>query len=210
MRKHLPIGTLVLFATLLGAMLLGRYALTPERVDVPQELEGVVRPFWRTLQPFTLETQHREQFTESDLDDKWSFVFFGYTSCPDICPTTLVTLQRLSRDLRVGDAALARDTQVVFVAVDPDRDRTILSDYLAHFDREFIGITGTEPDLRRFGEQFGAMFVREPGDSEESYLVAHTSSVFLVGPDRQVIASFTPPHDEQTMASQFDAIRRLM
>jgi protein SCO1/2 len=206
MRKHLPIGTLVLFAVGVGIVLIGRAILTSQEVEVPQELVGVMRPFAKTLHPFTLTTQHGQDFTLRDLEGKWSFVFFGYTSCPDICPTTLTTLKAMMRDLRAGSGA-ASDIQVVFVAVDPQRDESILGDYLQHFDPSFVGITGEEQSLRRFSEQFGAMFIREPAETADFYLISHTSSVFLVDPQSQVVASFPPPHKAGTIASQYEAIR---
>jgi protein SCO1/2 len=209
MRKTLPIGTLVLFAVGVGVVLIGRMILTSQEVEVPQELAGVMRPFAKTLHPFTLTTQYGQDFTLSDLEDKWSFVFFGYTSCPDICPTTLMTLKAMIRDLRAGSGT-ASEIQVVFVAVDPQRDESILREYLEHFDPGFVGITGEEQSLRRFGEQFGAMFIREPGESPDFYLISHTSSVFLVDPQANVVASFPPPHDPGTMASQYEAIRDLL
>lgn len=210
MPKHLPIGTLVLFAVGVGVVIVVRLVLTAHETDVPQELVGVMRPFAKTLQPFTLETQHGREFALQDFEGKWSFVFFGYTSCPDICPTTLLTLKAMIRDLRAGNATTS-DIQVVFVAVDPQRDAAILVDYLKHFDAEFIGVTGAEQSLRRFAEQFGAMFMREPGEvADEFYLISHTSSLFLIDPRKQLVASFAPPHDAGTIASQYQTIRGLL
>jgi len=209
MRKHLPIGTLVLFAIGVGIVIIGRMILTSQEVEVPQELMGVMRPFQKTLHPFTLTTQHGQEFTLQHLEGKWSFVFFGYTSCPDICPTTLLTLKSMIRDLGAGSGAVS-DLQVVFVAVDPQRDQAILGEYLEHFDPGFIGLTAEEQTLRRFSEQFGAMFIREPGESQDFYLISHTSSVFLVDPQSRVVASFSPPHDSGTIASQYEAIRDLL
>ncbi len=209
MKKNFPVGTTILFAVfviivVVVIILMGK--ITPK---VPQELIGVLRPVSRPLQPFVFKDQTGEPYTQANLDGKWTFLFFGYTYCPDICPTTLTVLSSLMDDLGV-QIDTAGDVQVILVSVDPQRDQPEqLAQYLSYFNQDFIGITAGQDETLALAEQFGAMFFREEGTDSENYLMAHTGSIFLVNPETEFVASFSPPHDHQTIATQFETIRGL-
>ncbi len=209
MKKNFPVGTTILFAVfviivVVAIILMGK--ITPK---VPQELIGVLRPVSRPLQPFVFKDQTGEPYTQANLDGKWTFLFFGYTYCPDICPTTLTVLSSLMDDLGV-QIGTAGDVQVILVSVDPQRDQPEqLAQYLSYFNQDFIGITAGQDETLALAAQFGAMFFKEEGADSENYLMAHTGSIFLVNPETEFVASFSPPHDHQTIASQFETIRGL-
>ena len=145
-RNIIPIGTLVLFAVFLLVMLATWLLIKPP--TPPAELEGVLRPAYRQLAPFDLVDQHQQPFNQTSLQNKWSMVFFGYLSCPDVCPNTLHELNsfwRLLRDQTGGDPD---NLQVVFVSVDPKRDSPQkLGDYITHFNREFIAVTAEKQQI---------------------------------------------------------------
>lgn len=203
-----PYGTLLLFL-FLGLLLAAVYYWMLPGKTVPPELQGVLRPAPTPLQAFELLDQHRRPFDLEGLKGKWSFVFFGYTSCPDICPTTLATLSSLIRKLQTGSQALS-DIQVVFVSVDPRRDTPeVIENYLKYFNETFRGVTGAQPDIDNLTRQFGAGYLIEPETAPGHYLVNHTSSIFLVDPQGRLLASFSPPHDPDTIAGQFRQIRSL-
>jgi protein SCO1/2 len=146
-------------------------------------------------------------YTLAELEGKWTFLFFGYTYCPDICPTTLSMMASVASNL---EKEVAGGVQILFVSIDPGRDSPeILGRYLAHFHEDFTGITADEPKTRRFADQFGAMFLRDREGSADNYLMAHASSIYLVDPRANFIAAFSPPHDPATITSQFRQIRRL-
>ncbi|MDA9982478.1 SCO family protein [Gammaproteobacteria bacterium] len=209
MKKNFPIGTLVLFTIFISVVLVVITVMSNIVPKVPQELAGVLRPAPRPLQPFVFKDQTGKLFTQAELEGKWSFLFFGYTYCPDICPTTLTVLTSMIDSLEIQSAS-TEDVQVVFVSVDPQRDKPeILEKYLSYFHDDFIGITAGQEETRVFADQFGAMFFKEQNMGPDNYLMAHTSSIFLVGPGVEVVASFSPPHDPGTIASQFQAIRGL-
>ncbi len=92
--------------------------------QLSQELMAVLRQNPAPLKPFELLDQNEQLINEQTFKDKWSFVFFGYTSCPDICPTTLQVLNSVTDILASKNEALLQNTQVVFVSVDPERDTT--------------------------------------------------------------------------------------
>ena len=176
---------------------------------VPPELQGVLRPEPKPLQAFKLRDQYRQPFNLERLKGKWSFVFFGYTHCPDICPTTLSTLTGVIKQLRADPQGVPK-TQVIFVSVDPERDTPdILESYMKYFSEAFHGITGTQQDIDSLTRQFGAGYIKEPETAPGEYLVSHASSIFLVNPQGQLLATFPPPHDPNTIVEQFQQIRSL-
>jgi protein SCO1/2 len=203
-----PYGTLVIFlfwGLLLAAVF---YWMLPDKT-VPPELQGVLRPEPRPLQAFELSDQYRQPFNLERLKGKWSFVFFGYTYCPDICPTTLSTLTGVVKQLQNDPQGLS-NIQVVFVSVDPQRDTSdVLEGYMKYFDESFQGVTGSQQDIDSLTRQFGAGYMKEPETTPGQYLVSHTSSIFLVDPYGQLLAAFSPPHDPNTIVEQFRQIRSL-
>ena len=207
-KPPVPYGTIVLF--LFWVLLLGAFVwwMLPDKT-IPPELQGVLRPEPKPLRTFELSDQYRQAFNLERLKDKWSFVFFGYTYCPDICPTTLSTLTGVVKQLQEDPQGLS-NIQVVFVSVDPQRDTPdVLEAYLKYFNDAFQGVTGAQQDIDRLTRQFGAAYMKEPETTLGQYLVSHTSSVFLVDPYGQLIAAFSPPHDPNTIVDQFRQMRSL-
>ena len=122
---------------------------------------------------------------------------FGYTSCPDICPTVLAELAQVR--LRLGGAA--RRVQVAYVTVDPDRDSAArLRAYTEQFDKTFVGLTGTAEQLAAVWKAYGVSVVRRdlPGTRPPMYLLHHSASVFLIDPGGRlrVMAPFGTPVDD--------------
>ena len=139
------------------------------------------------IKPFELIDHHGQLFTKEALNNKWSLVFFGYTSCPDICPTTLQNLNFIYGDLK----AIAQNSQVLLVSVDPQNDsQEKLSQYIAYFNSEFIALRAGHEVLFPFARNMGLMYaISEEGDD---YLVDHSASLVLVNPDGKIAAIFRP------------------
>lgn len=206
--KPRPYGTLSLF--LLWGLLLaaGYYWMLPEKTN-PPELQGVLRLVPKPLQAFELTDQHGQPFNLERLNGKWSFVFFGYTYCPDICPTTLSTLNEVFKRLQTDPQGLS-NAQTVFVSVDPKRDTPeIIDDYLKYFNTDFQGVTGAQQDVDNLVKQFGAAYMKEKEAEPGQYQISHTGALFLVDPHGKLVASFSPPHYSKTIADQFRQIRSL-
>lgn len=206
MNKKFPAGTLLLFSIFLLVMLVTYLLVKP--APPPPELIGVLRPEFRALYPFELKDHNNTKFDLDRLQDKWTFVFFGYTSCPDICPTTLHVLssvQTLLKDETNDDPA---NRQVVFISVDPKRDTPeSLATYVSYFNSNFIGATAEKEDIDNLARQFGAGYSFEAETSPGQYLVAHTSAIFLVDPYGRLVATFSQPHYPKTITSQYEKIR---
>jgi len=175
----------------------------------PAELAGVLRPEYRQIAPFTLTDQHQQRFDDKRLRGKWSMIFFGYLSCPDVCPMTLHELNSFMQLLADKTGSQADKLQVVFVSVDPARDSPQqLGEYSAHFNRDIVAVTGQKTELDRFAGQFGAGYVIEQETAPGQYLVAHTSAIFLVDPLGRSVATFSQPHYASTLLSQYLGITR--
>jgi len=130
--------------------------------------------------PFRLVDQNGRAVDESLLQGKWSLVFFGFTYCPDYCPTTLAALDATQE--RLGDKA--RDLQVVFISVDPERDTPqALKDYLSSdgFPDGVIGLTGTPEQVKAAADAYKAYY-QKVGEGE-GYTMNHSLTVYLMGPD---------------------------
>ncbi|MCK4834483.1 MAG: SCO family protein [Gammaproteobacteria bacterium] len=204
--KKIPIGTIVIFGFFLLVMAV-TYILTkpPER---PAELEGVLRPDFRLLQPFKLTDHNNTVFDEKRLQGKWNFVFFGYTSCPDVCPATLYVLKSVHGLLVDETGQVPEDMQVIFISVDPARDTPEkLADYITYFNKDFIGTTADKAEIDKLTKQFGAGYMFEEETADGVYNVAHTSAIFLVDPYGRLAASFSQPHQPPTIVSQYKKIR---
>jgi protein SCO1/2 len=177
--------------------------------SIPPELIGVLRPQVSLIREFQLTDQHGEKFDNQSLNGKWSFVFFGYTFCPDICPTTLAVLTAMQKQLQHAPEIWS-DTQVVFVSVDPKRDtQEILANYMDFFNKEFYAVTGSRSEIDKLTRQFGAGYIIEPETSPGHYLVSHTGAIFLTDSQGALVASFSMPHDPGLIASLYRQIRKV-
>lgn len=206
-RQAVPIGTLVLFALFLLTMLATYWLVKPPAP--PAELAGVLRSEYRLLQPFSLVDQHQQAFDQRRLRGKWSLLFFGYLSCPDVCPLTLNELSRFWRRIEDDSGAPPSDLQVVFVSVDPARDSPAqIGDYLRYFNPQFIGATAAPGQLDRLARQLGAGYLIEAETAPGQYQVAHSGALFLVDPLGRSVATFSQPHYAATLQAQYNRIRR--
>ena len=205
-KKVFPIGTVLLFGLFLAVMLVTYLLVRP--AAPPPELQGVLRPEFRLLHPFKLTDHNNVQFDQERLKGKWTLVFFGYTSCPDICPATLYVLNSVQGLLEDETGEVPDNMQVLFVSVDPQRDTTEkLASYITHFNKKFIGATADKTEIDKLTRQFGAGYILEAETAPDQYLVAHTSAIFLVDPFGRLIASFSQPHYPKTITSQFQKIQ---
>ena len=208
-KKDFPKGTIILFVSLLVLIGIFFVSQSQNKNTIPPELIAVLRPHAVPLQPFTLIDHNEQAFTQADLKGKWSFLFFGYTHCPDVCPTTLHLLKQINTELKKNSQTVS-DMQVVFISVDPERDTPeILKKYTAYFNKDFISVTAPADKLIKFSKQFAAAYIKEKSETPGEYLISHTSSIFLVDPQMRIVASFSPPHYAATITSQYKKIHDL-
>jgi protein SCO1 len=155
---------------------------------------------------FSLIDHHGQTFDNSRLHGQWTFVFFGFTHCPDICPMTLAVLDEVERRI---DAEGLGPVQSVFVSVDPQRDTPErLAEYVPYFNPGFIGVTGAEEEPKKFTRDLGILYVRHEPEENGSYMVDHSSSLLLFSPDGELAALFRAPHQPDPVHADFVRIRQ--
>jgi protein SCO1 len=171
-------------------------------------LEGVsatVLPEGKALPAFVLEDHHGQAFTNKSLKGNWFFIFFGYTHCPDVCPTTLSLLNQV-------DQALKKETGIdipktVFISVDPERDTVAqLADYVPYFNPEFIGVTGSLENLQVLTKSLGIAFGKEGDTESDEYELFHSTRIMLIDPEARLKALFSSPHDVKIIVSDYSKI----
>jgi protein SCO1/2 len=152
--------------------------------------------------PFTLMASTGKPFSSAELIGKPAAVFFGFTHCPDVCPTTIARLTKLRRELGKGDDALS----IVFISVDPERDTPAEVDtYMKLYDTPVIGLTGTPAQIEQVKKQFG-IYSRKAPQPGGGYSVDHTATVILLDRNGQFSATISPEEGNQVA---LDKLRRI-
>lgn len=162
----------------------------------------------RTIGPFKLSMHTGEEFTRDNFKGKWTFLFFGYTHCPDICPNTMTVFNVMDKGLQAHQQ-LRDKTDFAMVSVDPDRDTVdVMAEYVPYFNKRFIGLTESQKGhLIALSSQLGIVYlVRKPKDKNDKYIVDHSPSIVLVNPEGQFHAVFSAPHDPAGMLADFRVI----
>lgn len=171
LRTALPWLALVLAVAVGSVWIIGRLR--------PPELHGTVLQASDLPADLTLEGSDGQQHSLRDFAGKWTAIYFGYTYCPDVCPTTLADLRLARQEL----GARADDLQVVMVTVDPKRDSAEkMATYLKAFDPTFLGLTGSEEQINAAATQFGIYYEEQKTEGATGYLMNHTSTVILLDP----------------------------
>lgn len=154
---------------------------------------GFVFPQAKPLSPFSLTDQFGQPFDNTRLQGKWSLIFLGYTSCPDVCPTTMAKLSAAYPTLNESG-----NLQVIFLSVDPARDtQERLKQYSAFYHPEFIALTGDHKALLPFTRELGMVYAMV-GDGAD-YQVDHSASIVVISPKGEKYAVFKPKSDGKSV-----------
>jgi len=135
----------------------------------------------------TLTSQDGRKLSFSDLRGDIILVNFGYTSCPDVCPTTLAKLRMIYEQL----GSKKDRVDVLFITIDPERDtKEKLAKFVPYFDKDFIGLTGSTDEIKKVADDFNVNYFKEAVKSDTDYLMSHTSSVFLVNAGGEILLKY--------------------
>ena len=190
---------LILIAAVAAALglWLGSRAFTPP--TPPQLASAVLYPSPRELPEFTLTRSDGTPLTHADWKGRWTVAFFGYTNCPDVCPTTLATFKSAASKL-AADGAGDR-VRFDFISVDPQRDTPEqLAKYVGYFSKDFVAATGSDEELTKLTRALGLIYSREATGNGD-YVVDHSASAVLIDPQGREVGLFRPPFDASAMAA---------
>ncbi|MDE0929500.1 MAG: SCO family protein [Halioglobus sp.] len=201
----LTIAGLLLFITVIVAGFVYRISLPRIMTASEMSANGLyLLETPRNIGEFDLIDHHGNSFNPGRLEGQWTLIFFGFTHCPDICPTTMTFLNTFLESL---EGTEAEDPQVVMVSVDPARDTVQqLADYMPYFNPDFTGVTGEFLDIHRFATKLNTPF-RKVMDEDGSYQVDHSSNIVLINPRGDYHGFFRAPLDLAKMKVTYRSAR---
>ena len=189
-------------ALFLMVIALGNSALTYASKDQYKTLKAP-----QSVPAFSLKDHAGNDFGLAQLQGQWSLIFIGFTSCPDVCPLTLMQLEAVRADLGLRFTP-ERIPNIIFLAVDPARDKSVLGKYLAHFHPENIGITGEREQIDILVKGMDAFYRFSPKPGSDFYDVVHTAAIAVIDPKAQLVSKISPPFDINPMAEYLTQLIR--
>ncbi len=175
---------------------------------VPPETNATLLRTARPIEDVRLQDTLGNEFRIQQLQGRWSLVFFGFTHCPDVCPTTLTILGQVARSL--SDLPEAQRPQLVFVTVDPERDvPAVIKGYVEHFDKNMIGLTGELAQIEALAAQLGVAFQKVPLD-QGGYSMDHSAAILMLNPGAELNAIISAPHTVEGVSGDYRKIVEFM
>ncbi len=175
---------------------------------VPPETNATLLRTARPIADVRLQDTLGNEFRIQQLQGRWSLVFFGFTHCPDVCPTTLTILGQVARSL--SDLPEAQRPQLVFVTVDPERDvPAVIKGYVEHFDKNMIGLTGELAQIEALAAQLGVAFQKVPLD-QGGYSMDHSAAILMLNPGAELNAIISAPHTVEGISGDYRKIVEFM
>lgn len=202
------IGLCLAFIALVVGLFVYSVVRTPVLSDQQLREQGVfLLPQPREISPINLRTHTGDAFTLEDLQGHWTFAFFGFTNCPDVCPTTMAVMGQARRSL--GEDAF----QGLLVTVDPERDTAeVLKNYVTAFAPDFVGVTGELADIAAFSEQVNVAFAKVPLMNEDGeadpngYLVDHSANIVIINPRGHYHGFIKYPQQADTIKAAYQSL----
>lgn len=205
---RITVSLCLAFVAVVVGMLVYSVTRTPTLTDQQLRESGVfILPTPREIPAFELTRHDGTPFTGEDLEGKWSFVFFGFTNCPDVCPTSMSVLAQAERLIAEQDEPAVADFQGVLVSVDPERDDpATLARYVSAFSADFIGARGDRAATAALATGVNVAFAQVP-DGQGGYTVDHTANFVIVNPRGHYHGFIKLPHQADTIAATFRTLR---
>jgi cytochrome oxidase Cu insertion factor (SCO1/SenC/PrrC family) len=175
-------------ALLVVASLLGWCSANAEQPSAAQMMDDLMYGRGPIGGPFTLMDHTGKQRSDGEFRGKLMIVYFGYTFCPDVCPTDLMAITQALDAL--GPAA--EGIQPVFITIDPERDTKVLAEYVSAFHHSLIGLTGSPEEIRKVANSYKAFYAKGPDERSGDYSIDHTGVIYLMGRNGEYLG-FMPP-----------------
>lgn len=208
-RQTFLLGLIAIISIVAGLWLSQKFMFSSNDTKIPQGLDATVLPKARILQDFSLTDKNGNAFSVANLKGQWNFLFFGFTHCPDVCPTTLAVMKNVWKQLPTQPGEKGHPN-LVFVSVDPDRDKVDnLKQYIEFYHPDFNAVTGKLNQLDRLTNQIGILYGYDEknGENDNDYIVNHSSQLIVVDPKGRMRAVISPPHIPNTIAANYQTMR---
>ncbi|OJA00883.1 hypothetical protein BEV13_01990 [Rickettsiella grylli] len=155
---------------------------------------------------FHLVNGSNQPFTNLNFKGHYSFLFFGFTHCQNICPLTMTLLTQLYSELNAEKLTLP---QIIFITLDPRHDTPpVVGAYVKAFNPRFIGVTGPSAGIQQLSKQLGVVYLQQDSSSENNIQIDHSGTLYLINPEAQLVAIFSPPHNKANIKQDYKAIVR--
>ena len=161
----------------------------------------------KQISNFSFYSANSEEFTKSNLIGKWTLMYFGFTRCPDECPTTMYQMSKLTKVLREKEFPL-EDKQWILVSIDPERDTPEdIDKYAKGFDKDFVGVVNSRPMLLNLATQLSVNNIMPAGNNmDHSHLDNHVNNIILLNPDGEFAGVFRPPFDISRLSLTYQSV----
>jgi len=174
---------LIIAISAMLALVAGYYLGNVASGKKPQLQTATVLPEPRTIKDFNLIDKNGGVFTLQNFEDKWNLIFFGYSHCPDICPTALQSMAEVNKQF---DNQTRKQVQTVFISVDPQRDTPDhMKTFVEFFNPDFTAVTGDALQIKALAQQLGIQYKIHEADANGNYLVDHSSWLIIINPQGQ-------------------------
>lgn len=199
---------LIGLALMVLGVLAARYILGPhQQQGLPDDLKATYLQQGKPITGLNLIDYNKQRFDETRFKNRWTFMFFGYTNCPDVCPSTMLVMKSVWAKLP-AEAKAAPTPQMVFVSVDPDRDTPEkLKSYVKFYHPDFLGVTGKADQIDILTRQVGVLYGFDDDPDGKGYTVKHSAQIILVDPAGNMRAVFSPPYKVDDIVRSFVRIR---
>ncbi len=205
------IGLLLLFVAAIVGFVIYFGVIKPQQqyhARAQVKIDGVFLPAPKEITDFNLTDNKGNAFTKENLKGRWTMMFFGFTNCGYVCPTTLSALNKMYQSLQ-KDLSENQLPQVLFISVDPDRDSIKrINSFVSSFNANFIGARAEIEELAALEKQLNIAVVKmmPPGKGKDRYNIDHSAEILLFNPDGKLQAYFSFPHEAPQMIKDYKAI----
>lgn len=195
------------FITIVVVMFVYSTLRAPQLSDEELREKGVfLLPRPRELAPFALQDHRGGVFSNESLEGSWTFVFFGFTQCPDICPTSMAVLGQVERQLTQNGMVADQPFKGVLISIDPERDSLDkLGPYAEAFSPRFTGATGSREQLVELTTQVNVAFAKVP-DGEGGYTMDHSGHLVVLNPRGHFHGFVKLPHQQETIRLAYQSL----
>ncbi len=202
---RLTVVAIVIFSLLAVAGLVNK--LSSPRILNEYQLRSygaIMLPGSRAVAAVALVDHRGRPFSSANLKGKWSLVFFGFSHCGDVCPTTLATLAKMYGELKDDEK---QALQILLVTVDPARDTpAVLTEYVARFNRDLVGVTGEASQIAKFASALALAYNPVAG-AGDAYQVEHSANLALIDPTGNLVGYLRPPHEHGSIRVVWRSLR---